>query len=870
MAVAMTLLAMPTAALAECDNIAPASGTSVNCTGSITAPARADVGATNVSINIAPGASGSFVNAVNPVAMRVDSGSSVSNGGSLSLSGGATSGSNRGAVLLGRGNGNTLTNATQGVIATTGAFNDAMAANGSNNTLVNQGVIRTAGPNAYGMTAAWGQTNTGQTGNGLINSGSISTTGSNARAMSILGGSGTATNQGSLLTTGTSSFGVYLQGNGDRMTNSGSIETRGAGADAVFSNTAGSSFTATVENQAGGQIVSRQAAAIRTLNGATTVINAGLLQSDAGTAVSMGAGANTLILQTGSTIRGAADGGGNAATQLVLQGSGTADNAFNRFALMQMQGSAWTWSGSGVFNTIDIQSGTVTLASTIGGAAQVRTGATLAGTGTLTGSVTNQGTLHPGNGSGGGQLTIVGDYTGANGVLQTESVLGSDGAPAARLVVSGGAIGGNTLISLANLGGAGGLTTADGIPLVLATNGTTSTATAFALRGGSISAGPYIYYLFHGGASAGSENGWYLRSSLVPTSGAEIAPTAAPGTPELPAPGTPALPSLNLADGGPVVLYRPEVPPYAATPAVVRQIGYDQIGTFHERQGQQALLDERGRLPASWARLWGGRMQQGQQGSVDAAFDGTVAGVQIGQDVYADATASGHRNHYGLMLGFARASGDVNGFAQGFRGATVGTLSVDAYSLGGYWTHVGPTGWYTDAVMQGSTLIANPRSARSVGASTHGTAVSTSIEAGVPLPLGNGFAIEPQAQLIWQHISLNDIDDGISPVSFQTASGWLARVGVRAERQFQRNGVTWMPWLRANLLRSFGGTDQIVFASTDAVDASLASTAAQFGAGVAARLDRSSSLYLTVAYTTNLDGVHRNNLGGNLGLRWLW
>jgi hypothetical protein len=82
MAVAMTLLAMPTAALAECDNIAPASGTSVNCTGSITAPARADVGATNVSINIAPGASGSFVNAVNPVAMRVDSGSSVSNGGS--------------------------------------------------------------------------------------------------------------------------------------------------------------------------------------------------------------------------------------------------------------------------------------------------------------------------------------------------------------------------------------------------------------------------------------------------------------------------------------------------------------------------------------------------------------------------------------------------------------------------------------------------------------------------------------------------------------------------------------------------------------------------------------------------------------------
>jgi hypothetical protein len=173
---------------------------------------------------------------------------------------------------------------------------------------------------------------------------------------------------------------------------------------------------------------------------------------------------------------------------------------------------------------------------------------------------------------------------------------------------------------------------------------------------------------------------------------------------------------MNLADSGPVVLYRPEVPPYAATPAVVRQIGFDQIGTFHERQGQQALLDERGRLPASWARLWGGRMQQGQQGGVGPSVrrhrGGRADRARTSMPTRRRPSPSLH-----LMLGFARASGDVNGFAQGFRGATVGTLSVDAYSLGGYWTHVGPTGWYTDAVLQSSTLIANPRSARGVGSS---------------------------------------------------------------------------------------------------------------------------------------------------------
>ena len=59
------------------------------------------------------------------------------------------------------GNGNTITNGSQGTITTTGALNDGMAANGSNNRLANQGRISTAEPNAYGMTAAWGQTNVG-------------------------------------------------------------------------------------------------------------------------------------------------------------------------------------------------------------------------------------------------------------------------------------------------------------------------------------------------------------------------------------------------------------------------------------------------------------------------------------------------------------------------------------------------------------------------------------------------------------------------------------------------------------------------------------------------------------------------------------
>ena len=212
-------------------------------------------------------------------------------------------------MLLGVNNGNQITNANGASITTSGAYNDGMAANGSGNTLTNRGSITTSGPNAYGMTAAWGQTNVGQSNNTLINSGTVTTSGSNARAASILGGNGTINNSGTLSTSGANSPTAYLQGNNDQLINSGTITASGAGSDAVFSNTAGSSFVATIQNLAGGSIISQNGSGIRTLNGSSTITNAGLVQSGIGTAITMGNGNNTLILQTGSVINGAADGG---------------------------------------------------------------------------------------------------------------------------------------------------------------------------------------------------------------------------------------------------------------------------------------------------------------------------------------------------------------------------------------------------------------------------------------------------------------------------------------------------------------------------------------------------------------------------------
>lgn len=302
----------------------------------------------------------------------------------------------------------------------------------------------------------------------------------------------------------------------------------------------------------------------------------------------------------------------------------------------------------------------------------------------------------------------------------------------------------------------------------------------------------------------------------------------------------------------------------------MRALSVEQVGTFHDREGAQALLSETGVLPASWSRVWGGHTTQSNGGAISPEFSGTTGGIQIGQDVYADQTAGGQRNHYGFILGFARAQGDVSGFALGFPNYAAGHLSVNAYTAGAYWTHVGPGGWYTDAVVLGSTMTLSPMSFENVGATTHGTGEAASLEAGLPVPLAGNLRIEPQAQLIWQHTSINSLDDGVSTVSFHSADGVIGRLGLRLESRFEGAGAIWEPYLRANLWRYFNGTDTVTFAGSTVIPTGVPATAAEFGLGVAARVSTRGSVYAAAGYTTNINGAHRSVVEGNVGVRWSW
>lgn len=548
-------------------------------------------------------------------------------------------------------------------------------------------------------------------------------------------------------------------------------------------------------------------------------------------------------------------------------------------------------------------------------------------------NVFNAGRIDLTNGNTGAtdRLTINGNYTGLGGLLLIQTELGDDSSASDRLVLSGGTASGSTGIAVVNVGGAGAQTTADGIMVVQAVNGATSTASAFALDA-PVAAGAFEYYLFKGGAGAGSAENWYLRSTLttpatpaaapgalepapqpepeppqteappppselppvpVPTEGdannppvdptppvqvGDPEPEAPPAPPEAPPADPPpppppvptAVPDLPTpAPGQQILLYRVEVPVYSAVPPVAEHLMMTTLGTFHERRGEQSLLSSDTDLQPVWGRIFGQDAKMALSGTVSPSFDGTLFGLQAGFDLIGRETASGSVDRAGLFLAYGSMNGDLRGQALGREGLAVGSLDVSGTSVGGYWTRIGKAGWYLDGVLMATFFGGSATSSRDIGIDVGGTGVTASLEGGYPFALGQGWTLEPQAQLVWQHLSLDDAKDRFSSVSFDSDDDVTGRIGLRLQGETVLNGTPLQPYLKANLWHNFGGTDTVDFEGTD-ISTESRSTSFEFGGGVVAKVTDKVSVFATGDYTTNLGGDKRRVLEGNLGVSVKW
>ncbi|MDZ5602663.1 autotransporter outer membrane beta-barrel domain-containing protein [Pseudomonas sp. RP23018S] len=523
-------------------------------------------------------------------------------------------------------------------------------------------------------------------------------------------------------------------------------------------------------------------------------------------------------------------------------------------------------------------------------------------------TLNNAGLIDLSSSDGMGRLTVQGNYVGSDGTLKLASVLAGDNAPSDRLVVNQGSIDGRTLLVINNLGGVGAATTVNGIQVVEAGAGTTSSATAF-VQTQVLSAGAYDYRLFKGGLTAGSENSWYLRSTLaapvVPPPPAEppvvTPPTETPVEPPVvtppietpvepplvtPSPETPvvqapavtppvAAPALGQSDlpvaapGNSVPLYRPEVPVYSVAPRAAALTARQALGTFHQRQGDQRLLTGNGALPASWGQAYGGRTRQQWSGTVNPSFDGDIAGWRVGQDLFAFTTDGGYRQQVGFYVGHSRLDGDVKGSALAQKNREVGDLRLDADSVAAYWTVISPQQAYLDSVVQYSRLDGRARSDRGGRLDLDGDVWTASLEAGYPIPLSPHWRLEPQAQVIAQRTALDGARDQVSRVDFEQQTELTARLGARLEADLPLDGAALLqPYVQVNLWHGDGGRDTVVFDQRDRLRTDYRHTSMQVETGVVAVLSDRFSVHGGVQYSQDLDGREHRGVGANVGLRW--
>ncbi len=438
------------------------------------------------------------------------------------------------------------------------------------------------------------------------------------------------------------------------------------------------------------------------------------------------------------------------------------------------------------------------------------------------------------------------------------------------LDLNGSATSGTASVRVTNVGGPGAVTVGNGIELVNVTNNSGSTAGAFAL-GNRVVAGPYEYTLFYGSVDASGPQNWYLRSTLDCSLPPATSPPCSSTTPT----PTPAPPEV-------VPNYRPETSLYASLPSMVLLYGRSLLDTLHERVGEErpgiASPDGNGAAPSlGWGRILAlGGKQGGDTNGIYGSgprYDYSIFAFQGGTDLYRAERGDGGSDHVGVYA----AIGGMNADVTHVTGLPAGSNNLNAYTFGGYWTRFGATGWYLDAVAQytWNDLKADPIGID--GLSTHGGSFATSLETGKPFQLGQGFSIEPQAQLVYQTASLAGSTDGFASVIFNDVDSLAGRIGARVERSWAIDPSTPQPrlmtaWLRPSLWYEFLGDPRTSFSSATGYipfSSDLGSGWVEVTAGLDAQISRNVSFYANGLCQISFNG-RSDAFGGKFGARVTW
>ncbi|WP_269934176.1 autotransporter outer membrane beta-barrel domain-containing protein [Serratia liquefaciens] len=425
-------------------------------------------------------------------------------------------------------------------------------------------------------------------------------------------------------------------------------------------------------------------------------------------------------------------------------------------------------------------------------------------------SVSNAGTLAFSPPTGGQFKTLTTqNYTGNNGTLIFNTLLGDDKSQTDRLVITGDSAGSSSV--QVNKAGGNGAQTVEGIELISVGGKSEGIFT----KSGRIAAGAYDYDLVK------KNKNWYLTS----TQANPVDPGISEEKPIIPAdPATPIPPVSPLEPARPTEhIFLPEAGSYAANMLAANTLFtlslHDRLG---ETQYTDVLTGEK-KVTSMWLRNQGGH-QRSQMADGQNKTQANRYVVQLGADIAQWSSDGLNRYHLGVMSGYANQKSHTHSSVTGYgsRG------NIDGYSTGIYGTWyanaANKSGLYMDGWLQyqwfnnevnGDNLDAEKYKSRGFTAS---------LASGYSFLLGESksrqgmtrtFWLQPQAEITWMGVKAKEhIESNGTRVQGDGQNNIRTRLGVKAYLKGhsaidEGKDRTFQPFVEANWLhnsKNFGVT----------------------------------------------------------------
>ena len=328
-------------------------------------------------------------------------------------------------------------------------------------------------------------------------------------------------------------------------------------------------------------------------------------------------------------------------------------------------------------------------------------------------------------------------------------------------------------------------------------------------------------------------------------------------------------------------IYTASVPAYTLIPNLNLEVGYETVGTLHQRRGEnQALSWEKSQANNQiWGRIIGKHIALDGKKRLNLSAD--LAGFQFGHDFDISSSENGGKRLTGGYVGYTHANSKFYDEYRAENGVVLddkytGKAKTENLHVGVTHTRYSEDGSYIDFVGQLSWMQ-NKYNSFDSKAKNHGLGVALSGEVGRPFVLskektnnGDSWIIEPQAQLIYQYLGLNSFTDDMRSVHQDKQHNLRSRIGVR----FAYNNLTDHEKVRTlyfttNVWHNFRNTSASNIGE-DNVTEKLAKTWGEVGLGAQFATSSNTHIYADARYEQSLSGTKHQGYKGSIGIKYSW